>query len=139
MNNTPKTFILYFLFLFFINTQAQAEEGQPLSTMDTFLSFADAKINSVDTKDPESVGRAFIRLLQTKKYTLAVQHVIERDRSGFLYVCYNELNKFPPIPKDPQIVISNIENKRATLSVSNWHKKIGFDLIWQQNRWWIRK
>jgi hypothetical protein len=137
MSKLLKVLILNFSFV--ISIQAYAEEKFVPSKIDRLQFFVDTKINSIDVTDPKSVGHAFIRLIQTKEYELAVQHVEEEDRSGFLYFFYNELKKLPPVPKEPQVVVMKAENKHAEISIPNWGKKIGFDLVWQQNRWWIRK
>jgi len=132
--------MLYLFVLFSPNIQAKTNEADEWSMLDSFLQLFKEKPDLVDVTDPKAVGKEFILLLKDRRCEEVIQHVREKDREGFLYACYNEIQNLPPIPDKPQVIVRNIKDRGGELSIQSWVKEgIGFDLIWLQNRWWIRK
>lgn len=94
---------------------------------------------SPGTSDPKFVAKAFIAHLREREYSQAIQHVLPEDREKFkAEELERDLSKFPPIPTNPEILLE-VDTKEGHFIVGNWDPKIGIDMRYKYNRWWIEK
>ena len=92
-----------------------------------------ARINTVDTTDPEQVAIAFIKAVAKKDVNSAIVFVSPNEREAIEKAMSQML---PPWPKNPKIKLM-LNGDSAQVLIENSKVPGGMDMIMKNDQWWI--
>ena len=93
-----------------------------------------------DNTNPKTVAEDFFNVVLDGKQEEAFSHVLPQYRDAFRAALQHG---FPPtFPKQADVTIvikKNSEGKKASAKFHGGEEPHGFDMVFQDNRWWITK